>query len=91
MEPVSPAPCLFSLRSGQDGRPRSAWGEAVEVRRRCSSDRVSSVVIERLARIAVSEISRFVSNPGKPHLEAVERVFRYIHETKVMASHTILI
>ena len=27
---------------------------------------------------AVSELSRFVSNPGKPHLEAAKRVFRYL-------------
>ena len=30
---------------------------------------------------AVSELSRFVSNPGKPHLEAAKRVFRYIKKT----------
>ena len=31
---------------------------------------------------AVSQLSRFVSNPGKPHLEAAKRVFRYINKTK---------
>jgi hypothetical protein len=30
---------------------------------------------------AVSELSRFVSNPGKPHLEAAKRVFRYLRKT----------
>ncbi len=30
---------------------------------------------------AVSELSRFVSNPGKPHLEAAKRVFRYLKKT----------
>ena len=30
---------------------------------------------------AVSELSRFVSNPGKPHLEAAKRVFRYFKKT----------
>ena len=30
---------------------------------------------------AVSELSRFVSNPGKPHLEAANRVFRYLKKT----------
>jgi hypothetical protein len=30
---------------------------------------------------SVSDLSRFVSNPGKPHLEAAKRVFRYIKKT----------
>ena len=30
---------------------------------------------------AVSDLSRFVSNPGKPHLEAAKRVFRYLRKT----------
>ena len=30
---------------------------------------------------AVSELSRFVSNPGQPHLEAAKRVFRYLKKT----------
>ena len=30
---------------------------------------------------AVSELSRFVSNPGKPHLEAAKRVLRYLKKT----------
>ena len=30
---------------------------------------------------AVSELSCFVSNPGKPHLEAAKRVFRYVKKT----------
>jgi hypothetical protein len=30
---------------------------------------------------AVSELSRFVSNPGKPHLEAAKGVFRYLKST----------
>jgi hypothetical protein len=30
---------------------------------------------------AVSELSLFVSNPGKSHLEAAKRVFRYIKKT----------
>jgi hypothetical protein len=30
---------------------------------------------------SVSELSRFVSNPGKPHLEAAKRVFRYLRKT----------
>ena len=31
---------------------------------------------------AVSELSRFVSNPGKSHLEAAQRVLRYLKKTK---------
>ena len=30
---------------------------------------------------AVSELSRFISNPGKPHLEAAKHVFRYLRKT----------
>ena len=30
---------------------------------------------------ACSELSRFMSNPGKPHLEAAKRVFRYLKGT----------
>ncbi len=30
---------------------------------------------------SVSDLSRFVSNPGKPHLEAAKRVFRCIKKT----------
>ena len=30
---------------------------------------------------AVSELSRFVANPGKVHLEAAKRVFRYLKKT----------
>jgi hypothetical protein len=30
---------------------------------------------------SVSELSRFVSNPGKSHLEAAKRVFRYLKKT----------
>ncbi len=36
---------------------------------------------------AVSELSRFVSNPGKPHLEAAKRVFRYIKRLIVSVSY----
>ena len=31
--------------------------------------------------IFVSDLSRIVSNPGKSHLEAVKRVFRYLRKT----------
>jgi hypothetical protein len=34
---------------------------------------------------AVSELSRFVSNPGKVHIEAAKRVFRYLKRTMNMA------
>ena len=30
---------------------------------------------------SVSELSRFVSNPGKDHLEQAKRVFRYLSKT----------
>ena len=30
---------------------------------------------------SVSELSRFVSNPGRQHLEATKRVFRYLKKT----------
>ena len=34
---------------------------------------------------AVSELSRFVSNPGKVHIEAAKRVFRYLKRTMNLA------
>ena len=33
---------------------------------------------------SVSELSRFVSNPGKVHLEQAKRVFRYLSKTSAL-------
>ena len=39
---------------------------------------------------AVSELSRFVSSPGKPHLEAAKRVFRHLKKTWILGLSTAL-